>query len=564
MYAAYSRNEVTYAWKYMKIVLIIGGYGQFGSRLSQRLKNVPDIRVLVAGRNYNKAQALCKKYGGNLFPAVFDTQDDLTSQIKELSPWLIVNASGPFQPTFSQNYPLVQACIKQGIYYIDLSDSAEFTMGISTLDSAAKKAGIAAISGASSVPALSSAVVVEASKNFTSIDSIEGGISPGGNIDIGLSVTQAVLSYLGKPLKVFRGGEWGSETGYSRIHSHTITIEGQEPLRRWFGLCDAPDLRIFPAHFKGVKTVRFYGSQESWVIHQSIKLLAWLQKRRLIKHLESHARFFQWWGTQLGKFASERGGMFMLIKGIHNEGSLASQQWNLIANQGDGPFIPILAAEILIKRWLAHPPQSGARSATSEITLKEFRMIFDSLAIQSSFSNMRPAPPLFQHVLGEKYRTLPTALQDGHNVMSYKTMRGNVDIIRGKNPLAHLLANIIGFAKSQTSAPISITMDVKGDREVWTRTIGASTFTSTLSPGNRPCEIYEQFGLVKFKMIFRIEDSKLHYDIISAKIFGVPLPAFLRPKSVTHEREEDDKFIFDVEIILPLFGRLISYKGWLV
>ena len=548
----------------MKTLLIIGGYGQFGSRLSRRLKNVPDIRILVAGRSYSKAQTLCKKHGGNLFPAVFDTQGDLTSQIKKLSPWLIVDATGPFQPTFSQNYPLVQTCIEQGIYYIDLSDSGEFTMGITTLDSAAKKAGIAAISGASSVPALSSAVVVKASKHFTSIDSIEGGISPGGKIDIGLSVTQAVLSYLGKPLKIFRGGEWGSETGYSRIHSYTITIEGQKPLRRWFGLCDAPDLLIFPSQFKGVKTVRFYGSQELWVIHQSIKLLAWLQKRRLIKHLESHARFFQWWGTQLGKFASERGGMFMLIKGVNNNGNPVSQQWNLIANQGDGPFIPILATEILIKRWLTHPPQSGARSATSEITLEEFRMVFDDLAIQSNLSNMRPTPPLFQYVLGEKYETLPAALQDGHNVMSYKTMRGNVDITRGKNPLTHLLANIIGFAKSQTLAPISITMDVRGDHEVWTRTIGTSTFTSILSPGNRPCEIYEKFGPVKFKMLFRIEDNKLHYDIKSAKIFGVPLPAFLRPKSVTHEREEDGKFIFDVEIILPLLGRLISYKGWFV
>ena len=547
----------------MKTVLIIGGYGSFGGRLSRRLKDTPDLKVLVGGRTLSKAEALCEKYGGNLEPVVFDSKGDLEEQLQALGLWLVVDAAGPFQAAFQSGYGLAKACIKHGIHYIDLSDSGTFTQGIAELNDPAKRANVAVISGASSVPALSSAVVDAGQKHFAQITSIEGGISPGGKIDIGLSVTQAVLSYLGKPLKIFRGGAWQTETGYSRVHKHTIALGGETPLRRWFGLCEAPDEILFPAHYKDVQTVRFYGSQELWLIHINIVILAWLQKRGIVKNLEKRAKTFAWIGTQLGQFASERGGMFMLIQGKDKAGGDISLQWNLIASEGDGPFIPILAAEVLIKHWLKAAPKPGARSAASAITLSEFETVFKSLSIKSEFAAPRPAPPVFRQVLGADYETLPPALQNGHDVTNFKTMTGRVDITRGKNLLTNLMANIIGFAKTQKSAPISITMDVRGHSEIWTRTIGTTDFKSVLSPSHKPHEVFEQFGPTKFKMLFRVEDEKLHYDIIGASVLGIPLPKFLRPKSVTHEREENGKFIFDVDISLPLLGRLIAYKGWL-
>ena len=280
----------------MKTVLIIGGYGSFGGRLSRRLSGTPDLKVLVGGRTLSKAEALCEKYGGNLEPVVFDSKGGLDTQLKTLNPWLVVDAAGPFQQTFQSSYDLAQTCIERGIHYIDLSDSGSFTQGIAKLDASAKQANVAIISGASSVPALSSAVVDAAQKQFSHINSIEGGISPGGKIDIGLSVTQAVLSYLGRPLKIFRGGAWGSETGYSRVHKHTIALDGEKPLRRWFGLCEAPDEILFPQHYKGVQTVRFYGSQELWLIHINIVILAWLQRKGIVKNLEKRAKVFAWIG----------------------------------------------------------------------------------------------------------------------------------------------------------------------------------------------------------------------------------------------------------------------------
>jgi len=548
----------------MKTVLIIGGYGQFGGRLSQRLSDIADIEVLVAGRTLLKAEALCKAHGGNLHPIYFDGSGNLDAQLRAMNPWLVIDAAGPFQGVFGHGYDLAESCIKHGAHYIDLSDSGTFTQGIGALDKKAKTAGVAIISGASSVPALSSAVVDAAQANFARITSIEGGISPGGKIDIGTSVTQAVLSYLGKPLKIFKGGAWTEELGYSRVHKHIIAPTGEKPIPRLFGLCDAPDLLLFPDHYEGVDTVRFYGSQELWLIHINLRLLAWLQKCGLVRNLQNHARLFSRIGTWLGHFASERGGMYMEIMGIENDGSPISQHWHLIAEDGDGPFIPTLAAEILTRRWLAGKPRTGARAAVGEITLPEFETVFSSLSIKSAFSEVKSNPYLFQQVLGAQFETLPFVLKLGHQVSNTKIMRGRVDVVRGKNPLCQMAASIIGFAKTGADREISICMDVRDDQEVWTRTIDGNAFRSVLSKGPNLFEVYERFGPIKFKMKFRIADEKLHYDIVSAKVLGIPFPKFLLPKSITHERVEEGKFVFDVEIRLPLLGRLIAYKGWLI
>jgi len=43
-------------------MLIIGGYGFFGGKLSELLANESGLNIILAGRNFQKAQAACDKY----------------------------------------------------------------------------------------------------------------------------------------------------------------------------------------------------------------------------------------------------------------------------------------------------------------------------------------------------------------------------------------------------------------------------------------------------------------------------------------------------------------------
>src|SRR5262245_36113462 len=138
-------------------ILIVGGYGTFGGRIVELIEHDRRLTLIVAGRSVEKARAYCASRAGakaKLEPAVFDRNADLSAQLSELQPGLVVDASGPFQAYGVERYALIQSCIAQGIDYLDLADGSDFVAGVSALDNAAKAAGVYAISGASSFPVL--------------------------------------------------------------------------------------------------------------------------------------------------------------------------------------------------------------------------------------------------------------------------------------------------------------------------------------------------------------------------------------------------------------------------
>jgi saccharopine dehydrogenase-like NADP-dependent oxidoreductase len=183
-------------------VLLVGGYGFFGRRLVERLSQQSGLHVIVAGRSGTAAESLVRKLRPAAraelsFAAVDAMHPAFTRELEALNVDLVVNASGPFQ---GQDYRVAEACIAAGAHYIDLADGREFVTGIGALNSAAIRAGVLVTSGASSVPALSSAVVDHLAKGLVSVQSIDVGISPGNRTERGLSTVQGILSYCGKPL----------------------------------------------------------------------------------------------------------------------------------------------------------------------------------------------------------------------------------------------------------------------------------------------------------------------------------------------------------------------------
>ena len=129
--------------------------------------------------------------------------------------WRPASSSTRQVPSRSRQLALPEAAIAIGVHYIDLADARRFVAGIGILDEAAKRAKVAVLSGASSTPALSHAVLDDLTKGWRHIDRILVAISPGNRAPRGKSVIAAILSYSGHAIRVFRDGGWEDTTGWS-------------------------------------------------------------------------------------------------------------------------------------------------------------------------------------------------------------------------------------------------------------------------------------------------------------------------------------------------------------
>jgi hypothetical protein len=360
-------------------LLILGGYGTFGGRLARLLADEPRLHLVIAGRSLARAEAFCKTLpaGAERTPLTLDRNGDLDAALKQVAPDILVDASGPFQVYGERPYRVAEACIARGIDYLDLADGADFVIGISGLDAAALAKEVSVLSGVSSVPALSGAAVRRLARGMAQVEAIRGGIAPSPHARVGLNVVRALASYAGRPVALTRDGRPGEGRALTETLCYEIGLPGHRPLgSRLFSLVDVPDLRLFPVAWPGVRSVWFGAGPTPEVFHRAFIALAWLVRLGLVPTLQPLAGLFHW-AINAFAWGPHRGGMFMEVDGLTAEGRRLRRSWRLIAEGDDGPFIPSMAAEAIVRRRLQGlRPAPGARPAIGELELEDFAPAF--------------------------------------------------------------------------------------------------------------------------------------------------------------------------------------------
>lgn len=351
----------------MGSVLILGGYGNFGKRIAQALVR-SDVPVIIAGRSESNARNLANSLrqrhpDARIDSAAFDVEDDLAPNLRRLRPAVIVNTCGPFQ---LRRYNVAQACIAAGVHYVDLADGRGFVAGITALDAAAQAARLWVISGASTVPGLSSAVLEHYKRQFTVIESLRFGISPGQKAARGLATTQAILTYVGKRLASVTG-DTKPRYGWQDLYRQTYPTLGT----RWVANCDIPDLDLLPARY-GIRRIQFSAGMENVTVHFGIWTLGWLVRLGLPLDLPRHAALLLRISHWFDRFGSADGGMHMIICGTDAHGKSHECRWFIVARNGDGPQIPCVPAIVLARKLASGAlPGAGAVPCIGLVTLEE-------------------------------------------------------------------------------------------------------------------------------------------------------------------------------------------------
>lgn len=548
-------------------LLIVGGYGTFGGRIVELLENEAALELIVAGRSLAKAQAFCASRGAaaaKLTPGLFDREGDLAAQLSALAPDVVIDASGPFQDYGEGRYRLIEACIAQRVNYLDLADSSEFVNGVGAFDEAARSAGVYVLSGVSSFPVLTAAVVRRLSRDMARVESVSGGIAPSPYAGVGENVVRAIASYAGQPVAYL--GRTAKIIGkpFTQQRRYTVSPPGRLPLKStMFSLVDVPDLRALSALWPEMRRVWMGAGPVPEVLHRALIGLAWLVSMRWVKSLTPLAPLMHW-VTNNFRWGEHRGGMFVEVRGAKADGATLTRSWHLLAEGNDGPLIPSMAVEAITRRQLAGTlPEPGARAATQEIELDSYEKLFATRTIYTGEREPPPrGSPLYRKILGAAWDQIPRAVREMHD--GVRRAVGTATVERGGNPLAQLAGAMMSFPRAG-SHDVSVTFHSDSMRETWRRRFGRHEFSSAQYEGEGRAErlLCERFGALEFALALVIDGDRMRLVTRRWRAFGVPLPLWVAPRTDAYEAEEDGSFRFHVEISHPLAGLIVRYRGLL-
>lgn len=542
-------------------VLLIGASGVFGSRLATMLAPMPGLELVLAARDSARLErlqnALARQCpGATVFVQVFDRAR--TETLEQIRPWLVIDASGPFQIA---HYELALASVRQGAHYLDLADGRAFVAGFpAAVGAAATEAGVLAVTGASSTPALSHAVVRAITGGWRSLDEVVVAISPGARAPRGLSVVRAILSYAGRPVRVYRKGGWATAPGWSGARRLDMPGLG----RRLGSVCETPDLDLLPESFPIRQQALFLAGLEQPLLHRGLALLSLPVRWGWVRSLRPLARPLRAMAGWLAPLGSDRGGMVVEACGRDGADQPIRARWALWAEANAGPNTPAAPAAALVRALLnGRSFAPGGVACTALLDLDAILNELAHLPIHTQIDEGHPKSAiLYRRLLGRRFDALPAAVRQVHGCEGVARFKGRAVTRSGSSLAAQILRRVLGLPPTGRSE-VEVTLHSAPNGETWTRQFGSARFSSTLTDAGRLGLFQERFGPIWFT--FRLEPIPrgVRWRMIGWAAVGLPLPLWLAPKTRARAEEVDGRYRFRVVVAHPWLGLLFAYRGHL-
>lgn len=544
-----------------KSVLLLGARGLFGGHLACQLGARDDIVLTVAGRSMSKLAPLAEAIGAT--PVVLDRTDlaSVRDTLEKLRPFAVIDCSGPFQNYGATPYAFAQAVLNARAHYLDIADGAEFVAGITELDPLAKEQGLCAWSGASTTPALSSAIAADLIAGLEHVELIETSILPGNKTPRGLSVMRAILGQVGKPFQRIRGGRRETALGWADSTRVAPQVGATRLSPRLAALVNTPDAVLFPKVFNAA-TVTARAGLELPLFHRTLSAARYVVPALRIPSLELLAKPLLKLSNLFVGFGSDAGGMRVRVQGRAGD-TRQARVWDMIIADGHGPKTPVQPAIILLDQLLAGRMTPGARPALAAFTRSEAEA--QLATIHATFERRdRDLTPIFARALGPEFDALPAAVRTLHSPAHIARFEGAAEVSAARSPIGKMAALIGGFPLRGGQVPAEVEIMADGRSETWTRRMGGKTFHSVLRY-DPATGVTERFGPLTFGLGLRVQDAQLLFPVSKGRAFGViPVPRFLTPVSASSESEDaEGRFRFDVRLSLPGGALIVHYKGYL-
>lgn len=169
---------------------------------------------------------------------------------------------------------------------------------------------------------------------------------------------------------------------------------------------------------------------------------------------------------------------------------------------------------------------------------------------------------VFQRILGAEFYHLCEEVRHLHGFIAPPHWQGQCTVQRGEGRMAQWVCLLAGLPPSMVNAPLQVSFQRNPEKEIWQRSFDGKPLHSTLKAGKQ--RLYERMGPIGLRLrLYRI-DEVLHWVGEGARLFGLlPLPGIWFEEIRCREYGQQGRYHFEVEVNLPLLGRLIHYQGWL-
>ncbi len=281
----------------MEKVFILGGYGYTGRLIARHLLQQTSVKVVIAGRNLDKAEALALQFNaefpGERVSARCADAANYQSLVDVLagSDFLVVAATTP-----QHAKTVVRAALAAKIDYLDVQLDARKLQVLRDHAEEIAQAGLCFITEAGFHPGLPSALVRYAAARLDRLDSAvtAGFLNMGHDLPYSEAVTELMQAFVNYQGQVYKDGAWTAPNAYNTRSIDFGGAIGKKTCTSMF----FEETRDLPQMIPTLRETGFYIAGSHWFNDYVITMLVLaglkIAPRRGLKPLGR----LMWWGMQ--------------------------------------------------------------------------------------------------------------------------------------------------------------------------------------------------------------------------------------------------------------------------
>jgi saccharopine dehydrogenase-like NADP-dependent oxidoreductase len=346
-----------------KKILVLGGYGTVGARISRSLAADPLIECVIVGRRPGPGRALAKELGAAFLQVDIDDRPTLSAAVS--GAFAVIDACGSYQ---TRDGHVAELCVEQGVHYLDIADADAYVKTMLDLHSKAKRRGCRIVTGASTLPAVAGVLLDPCVEGLDDIQDLHVHVALSGT-GLGPATMHALLGGAGGRLRLKDDGQWRDTFGWSEPERITLP----EPLgRRRFYLAETAGLELLPAHY-GARSACCRLSLSRGLFNRGLAFLGRLRRAGALRDPAKFAGVLRFLARGPGHGSFVHGGVGVFVRGTR-AGKGVERRMHLVARDDNALAIAACPAAALVKKWAREGAgQAGAQACLGLLGLDEVK-----------------------------------------------------------------------------------------------------------------------------------------------------------------------------------------------